>query len=66
MFSCAARGLCALVLVFCCFLRGLQTDGGMDTAMAIEPIVGGGLIGITTMMCFLSLMTAVYWGQMSG
>ncbi|CAB1105026.1 unnamed protein product [Ectocarpus sp. CCAP 1310/34] len=54
-------GLLAVV-----FNRKRATDGGMDTAMAIEPIVGGGLIGITTMMCFLSLMTAVYWGQMSG
>eukprot|EP00903_Cladosiphon_okamuranus_P014820 g13725.t1 len=38
----------------------------MDASMAIEPMTGGVLIGMTTMMCFLSLMTAVYWGEMSG
>lgn len=43
-----------------------QVDQGMDASMAIEPMAGGVLIGITTMMCFLSLMTAVYWGEMSG
>lgn len=34
--------------------------------MAIEPMMGGGLIGATTMMALLSLMTAIYWGEMSG
>ena len=43
-----------------------QVDGGQDASMAIEPMVGGILIGMTTMMCFLSLMTAIYWGEMSG
>lgn len=53
-----------------CFSGGVdsiaQVDQGMDASMAIEPMAGGVLIGMTTMMCFLSLMTAVYWGQMSG
>ena len=53
--------------LFCLCHHGcVQVDGGQDASMAIEPMVGGVLIGVTTMMCFLSLMTAIYWGEMSG
>ncbi|CAM9790647.1 unnamed protein product, partial [Ascophyllum nodosum] len=48
------------------FNKKRSVDGAADAAMAIEPMVGGLLIGMTTMMCFLSLMTAIYWGEMSG
>lgn len=57
---------CSAVLNTCPVTLYVQVEHGMDASVAIEPIVGGALIGMTTMMCFLSLMTAVYWGQMSG
>lgn len=50
----------------CLLFAPPKVDGAADAAMAIDPMVGGLLIGVTTMMCFLSLMTAIYWGEMSG
>ncbi|CAM9945766.1 unnamed protein product [Pylaiella littoralis] len=57
----AYAGLLAVV-----FNKKRAVDQGLDLSIAIEPMAGGVLIGMTTMMCFLSLMTAVYWGEMSG
>eukprot|EP00904_Undaria_pinnatifida_P008411 jgi/Undpi1/46/HiC_scaffold_1.g00046.m1 len=55
-----------VALLAAIFNKKRSVDGGQDASMAIEPMVGGVLIGVTTMMCFLSLMTAIYWGEMSG
>lgn len=60
------RGFLVYLFFFAAACLLLQVDQGLDASMAIEPMAGGVLIGMTTMMCFLSLMTAVYWGQMSG